>query len=157
MDYYPRVRKPWFSGARLIGMGVVLLIFLVLALLFGLLAIPTWQIRLAGIQASAIAHEDGVCPGDSNDPGDSYSFTYEFRGTKGQHYHVAQDSFCTDVYNDGQRVTIWYVPDDPPRIVTDMQVIMLYVFSAIGLPAMVILLIVFFRLLIPPLLTARSY
>jgi hypothetical protein len=151
MYYPPSLRKPRLSGVRLIGMGIILFVLLLLALLFYLLALPAWQIRLAGVQTTAVAHEDGICAGDNDNPGDSYSFTYEFTDTH-EHYHrVAQDSFCTDVYHDGDHVTIWYMPDDPTRILTDLQAIMLSLFSGIGAVGAAILLFVFYRLFIRPL------
>jgi len=150
MYYPPLVRKSRISGIRLIGMSIILFILLILAVLFYALAFPVWQIRLTGTQTSAIAHEDRICAGDSENPGDSYSFSYEFTDTHEHHYRIAQHSFCTTVYNDGDHVAIWYMPDDPTRFVTDLQVMLASIFSAIGAIAAVILLIVFYRLFIRP-------
>jgi hypothetical protein len=136
----PLVRKSRFCVAKPIWMSFLLLDLLVGGLFFWL-GFSTVQVRLNGVQTTAIAHADGVCASDDSSPGDSYSFTYEFTGTNGQHYQIAQDSFCTNVYHDGDHVTIWYMPDNPSHITTDLDVHMLYLFSGIGVLVIVSLLI----------------
>jgi len=84
MYYQPLVRKSRFSGAKLIWTSMILSL-LVAGSLFFWLGFSTLQVRLKGVQTTAIAHADGVCASDDNSSGDSYSFTYEFTGTNGQH------------------------------------------------------------------------
>ncbi|HEU5381161.1 MAG TPA: DUF3592 domain-containing protein [Ktedonobacteraceae bacterium] len=146
---YPQITRPRFSGARLFVMGVLLAVFLISAALFCWLALPAWQIHLSGVQANAIAHAHGYCEGDNDNPGISYAFTYEFTDARGQQHRVAQDGFCTDVYQDGDHVTVWYLPHEPTRMVTDLEVHMLYIFTALGALETLILGVVFFKLLKP--------
>lgn len=154
--YYPQTTRPRFSGGRLIGMTIFLLIILVPIGLFYLLGFSVLQARFAGVQTTAIAHEIAICPGDSNNPGDSYAFNYEFTTANGQHYNLNQDGFCTNIYNDGDHVTIWYMANDPQHFATDLQVHMTYIFTAIGLVIDVPLLLVFLRLLFRPFRRARA-
>src|SRR5215469_14161642 len=142
MYYQPLVRKSRFFSAKPIWIGFLLLNLLIAGGLFFALGFSTIQVRLNGVQTTAIAHADGVCASDESSSGDSYSFTYEFTGTNGQHYRIAQDSFCTNLYHDGDRVTIWYTPNDPSHITTSLEVDMLYLFSGIGLLVIVSLLVV---------------
>ena len=84
MYYQPLVRKSRFFGAKLMWMSMIFSL-LVAGGLFFWLGFSTVQVRLNGVQTFAIAHADGVCASDDNSSGDSYSFTYEFTGTNGQH------------------------------------------------------------------------
>ena len=147
MYYQPLVRKSRFSGAKLIWTSMILSL-LVAGGLFFWLGFSTLQVRLKGVQTTAIAHADGVCASDDNSSGDSYSFTYEFTGTNGQQYRIAEDSFCTNVYHDGDHVTIWYMPDNPSHLTTDLDVHLLYLFSGMGVLVIVSLLVVSLAILI---------
>lgn len=112
--------------------GIFLFIFLVITILLYLLAFPSWQLRLGGVQTTALAHADGVCANDDGSSGDSYSFTDAFTGPQGKHYQIARNDFCTNVINDGDHVAIWYTPNGPTNFLTTPEVILLYIFSAIG-------------------------
>jgi hypothetical protein len=79
MYYQPLVRKSRFFGAKPIWMSILLLDLLVAGGLFFGLGFSTVQVRLNGVQTTAIAHAEGVCASDESSPGDSYSFTYEFK------------------------------------------------------------------------------
>jgi Protein of unknown function (DUF3592) len=142
MYYPPLVRKSRFFGAKLIWMSMILSLLVAGGLFFGL-GFSTVQVRLNGVQTTAIAHADGICASDENSSGDSYSFTYEFTGTNGQQYRIAQDSFCTNVYYDGDHVTIWYMPNDPSQVRTDLDVHMLYLFLGVGMLPIVSFWVVF--------------
>lgn len=142
MYYQPLVRKSQFFGAKPIWISIMLLDLLVGGSLFFGPGFSTVQVRLKGVQTTAIAHADGVCASDDNSSGDSYSFAYEFTGTNGQHYRIAEDSFCTNVYHDGDHVTIWYLPNDPSQVRTDLAVHTLYLLSGIGVLVIVSLLVV---------------
>src|SRR5215469_14643072 len=133
MYYQPLVRKSRFFSAKPIWIGFLLLNLLIAGGLFFALGFSTIQVRLNGVQTTAIAHADGVCASDESSSGDSYSFTYEFTGTNGRHYRSAQDSFCTNVYHDGDHVTIWYMPNDPSHLTTDLDVHMLYLFLGVDI------------------------
>lgn len=148
--YYPQTTRPRFSGGRLIGMVILLPILLVSAGLFYWLGFPVLQTRLSGVQTTAIAHEIAICPGDSDNPGDSYAFSYEFTTANGQHYNLSQDGFCTNIYNDGDHITLWYMPNDPHHFATDLQMNTLYILAAVGLVIDIPLLLFFLRLLFRP-------
>ena len=154
--YYPQITRPRFSGPRLIVMSILFLVLLVTAGLFYWLGFPVLQTRVSGVQTTALAHAIAICPGDSDSPGDSYAFSYEFTTASGQHYNIAQHGFCTNVYNDGDHVTLWYMSGDPHRFATDMQVNMLYIFAAVGAVIDIPLLLVFLRLLFRPLRRVRA-
>ena len=143
----PLVRKSRFFDAKLVWMSM-LLSLLVAGGLFFVLGFSTVQVRLNGVQTTAIAHADGVCASDESSSGDSYSFTYEFTGTNGQHYRIAQDSFCTNVYHDGDHVTIWYLPNDPSHLTTDLDVKTLYLFLGVGILFLMSFLVVFVMILL---------
>jgi hypothetical protein len=142
MYYQPLVRKSRFFAAKSIWISILLLDLLVGGGLFFGLGFSTLQVRMNGVQTTAIAHEDGVCASDESSSGDSYSFTYEFTGTNGQHYRIAQDSSCSNVYHDGDHVTIWYLPNDPSHLTTDLDVHMLSLFSGMGVLVIVSPLVV---------------
>jgi uncharacterized protein DUF3592 len=142
MYYLPLVRKSRFFGGKLIWMSIILSLLVAGGVFFGL-GFSTVQVLLNGVQTTAIAHADGVCASDENSSGDSYSFSYEFTRTNGQHYRIAQDSFCTNVYHDGDHVTIWYLPNDPSHLTTDLDVKTLYLFLGVGILLLVSFLVVF--------------
>ena len=152
MDY-PQTTRPRFSGAKLIGMTIFLLVILVPAGLFYLLGFPVLQARFAGVQTTAIAHAGAICSGFTDD---IYVFTYEFTTANGQHYTLAQNGFCTNIYNDGDHITLWYMPSDPHHFATDLQVHILYIFTAVGLTIEVPLLLIFLRILFRPLRRGRA-
>jgi hypothetical protein len=93
------------------------------------------------VETKALARATSNCS-DDDDSADSFVFTYSFTGPQGKQYQIAQDDFCTNVINDGDYVTIWYMPNDPTRLLTTPQVILLYVFSALGAVADLVCLLV---------------
>jgi len=131
MQSYVRTGSNGFSSASRIVIAIFLFVFLVLTILLYFFAFPSWQLRLTGVQATAIAHEDGICASD-DDSNDSYAFSYSFNGPQGKSYSVTHNSFCTNVINDGDQVAIWYAPDNPTNVLAMPEAILLYIFSGIG-------------------------
>ncbi len=124
-------RKSGASLARRIVGSVFLIVFLVITILLYFFALPSWRIRLSGVQTTALAHADAMCD-DDDDSGVTYEFSYTFTDTHGTQYRVERPGFCTNVISDGDRVALWYMPDDPHTLLTTPEAILLYVFSGIG-------------------------
>ena len=146
MQNFPGRRGDAFSPIRRILTAIFLCVFLVITVLLYFLALPAWQLRLRGVQTSALARASSVCSSD-DDSSDSYVFTYTFTGPQGKQYQITHDSFCTNVINDGDRVTVWYMPDNPTNILTTPEAILLYVFSGLGggmdLACLIVMLLTF--------------
>lgn len=118
------------SATRPIVISILLLNFLVVAALLYWLALPAWQVRLSGVQTTAIAHVDSACGNGDDSP--DYAFSYTYTGPQEKSYRVAHDNFCTNVISNGDQVTVWYMPDNPTNLLTSPEAILLYVFSAMG-------------------------
>ena len=119
------------SAARWLMVAIGLFGLLIITILLYFFAFPSWQLRLQGVQTTAIAHEDGICASD-DDSNDSYAFSYSFTGPQGKSYNVTHNSFCTNVISDGDQVAIWYAPDNPTNVLATPEAILLYIFSGIG-------------------------
>lgn len=130
---FSNARSSGFSLVRRVVGSLFLCIFLIITILLYFLAFPAWQVRLNGVQTTAIAHADGVCSSDDDSSsGDSYSFSYSFTDAQGKHYQIARDSFCTNIIDDGAQVTVWYMANDPHTLLTTPEAVLLYIFSGLG-------------------------
>ena len=146
---------PRFPLARLLLLVIPLILLLVISGLLYWLALPVWQLRLNGTQTRATAHALGICD-NNNDGGPTYSFSYEFTALNGQHYNVPIESHCNNAYSDGDTVTIWYESQHPTSLLTDVDAVVLYIFSAIGGVVDLALLIMLLVVLFWPLLRRKS-
>lgn len=131
------------SPARRIVGSIFVCVFLVDGLLLYFFAWPFWQIRLNGVETTALARAVAVC--DDDDGSVTYVFSYAFTDAHGTQYHITRDGFCTNTISDGDRVALWYMPGDPHQLLTTPEAILLYIFSGLGgamdLAALVVLLL----------------
>lgn len=105
------------------GMWVVLGVWFVFALIFfGAGSIPAfmnWSGFLAhftGVQTTGLATAIGDC-GDSDSSGNYYEYTFTDR--QGVIHKIENTSVCSSgIVSDGERVTIWYNPNDPSQFMT---------------------------------------
>jgi len=98
------------------GIAGTLTIFFFLALLlvpaiWGL--VPNWYLRLAGTEARGRAVHVAACE-DGNGIGDGPSFQTSviFQDAQGQLHEIPGDT-CTNLYQDGEPLSVWYLPSDP--------------------------------------------
>jgi Protein of unknown function (DUF3592) len=138
----------------------LLVCLLVLLPLFGLafwLGIPAWNVRITGVQTNAVAKEIASCGADDyatqGDNAVTASFAFQYTGSHGQAYSVTSHAFCNSLYNDGEHITLWYLPNDPNSILTGEEATWLYVFTLIWLPITIVGLFFLWVLLKPALLS----
>nr|WP_201392151.1 DUF3592 domain-containing protein [Ktedonobacter sp. SOSP1-52] len=135
--------------------GICLLIALFLGALIYWLAASTWQVRLNGNQTRAIAHKYVYCEKTEDSPG-SFSFKYDFTDTHGKKHSVANPNFCTNVFENGDEVTIWYMPDDPTSMITDAEAVVAYIITGVLGGLSLVALIISLIALLKPLLRPRQ-
>lgn len=152
-NYSIRQRKR-FTGTRLLVICILSFTFLLISALEYWMALPAWQVRLHGVQTSAVAHIAGEC--DDDDGSVTYAFSYTFEDARGDTHRVTQDSFCTNVIDEGSHVTLWYMTEDPKNILTDFESYMLYGFSGAGILIAIVDLIIVLVLIFRPLFAGRS-
>lgn len=123
-----------FPVSRLIVGMIGLFIFLLSCCLLCTLAFPSWLIRLAGVQTTAIAQIDKICSYDNEEGRFLYSFSYLFTGPQGQHYRITREDQCGGP-GDGVQIMVWYTPNDPIHLLLGSEVTPLYIFSGLGILA----------------------
>ncbi len=82
------------------------LVLLLIPALWGVF--PNWYIRLAGTEAPGrAAYVD-----DCQDDGPTYKTSVIFQDAQGQLHEIPGDT-CTNFYQDGEQLSVWYLPNDP--------------------------------------------
>lgn len=150
---YPFGRRRRFSFGRLIVVCSLGFTLLLLVALEYWLALPAWKVRFQGAQTTAVAHIIADC---SDDDGVAYAFSFTFKDIRGDTHRIAHDSFCTNVIDDGDQVTIWYMPGEPTNLLTDVESYLLYGFSGAGILVALADLIIILLITLRPLLAGRS-
>lgn len=75
------------------------------------------QARFSGVQTTALVSVAHSC-GDGN-----FVFTFTFTDTDGETHHITNESLCTnDIVTNGTHVTLWYLPNDPGRLITENDI-----------------------------------
>jgi len=92
--------------------------FCFLALLLGgvipfLSNFPGVLARFTGVETTALASATGSCEGDF--------FTFTFTDTHEKVYHVGNSTCYEGIFKDGDRVVLWYQPDNPHIFIAEPE------------------------------------
>src|SRR5258708_2378811 len=75
------------------------------------------QARFSGVQTTALVSVAHSC-GDGD-----FVFTFTFTDTDGETHHITDESLCTnDLVTNGTHVTLWYLPNNPGRLITENEI-----------------------------------
>ncbi len=132
--------RPTFLFPRsmyLILIAICLAILSVLAWLAVWLGIPGWYIRLTGTQTTGIARIIVSCGADDyatqGDNVETFQYAFEFTDTRGQTHRLTNHSACNNLYDNNERITIWYLPNDLTSFITSAEALWLYILTPIWL------------------------
>ncbi len=134
------------------GCIVVCLIALaVLAIPAVLLGVPAWHVRTQGVQTQGTAILTASCgttPDENGGEGpETFQVTIRFTDQQGHTHEVGSHWACNNFYNDGERVSLWYLPDNPSTFLTAGEAVWLYVATAIwGIIVLVLVVVVLIAL-----------
>lgn len=138
----PLQKKAPATRGRLKSWRGILLLWLLLAMCFGVLLLPMWEIRLLGVQTTAVAHAYHPCYDDDEEVA-STTFSIQFTGTDGQRYTLIDPHSC-NVYTNGETFSFWYLPTDPTQNIAGFGIDVFYLLNALW--ASGFLLLLFFSL-----------
>lgn len=130
-SFAPQMRQPRNRSFR-IGCSVGILVLLVLLAIPALLVfVPGWHVRLAGVTAQGTAHLAGNCaPTDVNDTTPTYRVVIQFANAQGVQHRDESHWACNNLYDEGEHVSLWYLPGDPGSFLTSGEFVWLAIFSA---------------------------
>jgi hypothetical protein len=124
-------RNPSLRIGCSVGILVLLVVLAVVALLF---LVPGWHARLAGVSTQGTAHLAGNCaPTDVNDTTPTYRVIIAFSDAQGVQRRNESHWACNNLYDEGEHVSLWYLPDDPSSFLTTGEFLWLAIFSAVWL------------------------
>lgn len=143
------------STAVLIATPFLLAILAVSAFWVG---IPSWHVRTAGVQTQGIAILVADCgrstDGHGNPGPETYRAVIEFTDQHGQVQHVESHWNCSNFYQDGEQVPLWYLPDDPSSFLTAGEAAWLYILTPVW-GGMALFLVIALPVAVAILLRAR--
>jgi hypothetical protein len=120
------------------GMGGIIAYLVVLAVLaipLFWIGIPAWQVRAAGVSTVGTARLTQDCcastDGDGNPTPETYQVSIQFNDQSGELHIVDSHWACNNFYNDGDQVSLWYLPSDPSRFLTGGEAFWLYITSVL--------------------------
>lgn len=121
-----RARRSGSARGTWFGLGI----FFFCSLLFALggripafINLPGFRARFTGIETTALVSAVGDCD-------DGNYFMYTFTDNHGQVHQITDNSTCSSgIVSDGERVSLWYNPDDPTQFITanDMNFDLIFV------------------------------
>jgi hypothetical protein len=124
--------------ARGCSLGCVVACLLALAVLTIpalLLGAPAWRVRTQGVQAQGTATLAGSCGSSRDENGNEGPETFQviihFTDQQGRPHQVGSHWACNNFYDNGESVSLWYLPDDPSTFLTAGEAIWLYIVTAI--------------------------
>lgn len=121
--------------ARGCGLGVMIACLVALAIPLFWIGIPGWQVRAAGVSTVGTAALTASCgtstDGDGNPTPETFEVTIQFNDQSGRLHKVESHWACNNFYNDGEQVSLWYLPSDPSRFLTGGEAFWLYITSAL--------------------------
>ena len=119
------------------------------------IGIPAWQVRVAGVSTVGTARVDYSCgtstDTDGNPTAETYQVTIQFNDQSGKLQQVESHWACNNFYNNGEPVSLWYLPSDPSRFLTGGEAIWLYVTSVLWAGITFMVLLSFFTMLLAQL------
>jgi len=138
--------------ARGCGLGGMITCLLALAIPLFWIGIPSWQVRATGVSTVGTATLVSSCgtstDGDGNPTVETYQVSIQFTDQQGRTHQVESHWACNNFYSDGQQVSLWYLPGDPSRFLTDGEAIVLYITSLFWVVITFVVLLNFFILLV---------
>lgn len=78
-----------------------------------LMNLPGLLLRFTGIETTALASAGGPC----NDGEDGHVFTFTFTDSHEKVYHIPDTDCSSGIVADGERVMLWYQPDNPSHLI----------------------------------------
>jgi hypothetical protein len=69
--------------------------------------------RFTGVETTALASATGLCEGDF--------FTFTFTDKHEKVYHVGNSTCYEGIFKDGDRVVLWYQPDNPHVFIAEPE------------------------------------
>jgi hypothetical protein len=143
-------RRP-ARGCGLSGMTACLVALAVLAIPLFWIGIPGWQVRLAGVSTVGKARLDDSCgtstDGNGNPTPETFQVSIQFHDQSGKLHQVESHWSCNNFYNDGEQVSLWYLPSDPSRFLTGGEAFWLSLTSVLWMVITGLVLLGFFTLL----------
>jgi len=151
MAFGPVAQRRTARGCGLSGMKACLVALAVLAIPLLWIGIPAWQVRVAGVSTVGTARLDDSCgtstDGNGNPTPETYHVIIQFNDQSGKLHQVESHWNCNNFYNNGDQVSLWYLPSDPSRFLTGGEAIWLYITSALWMVITYMVLLSFFKLL----------
>ncbi len=160
VTFGPGARRRVARGCGLGGMIGCLVALSLLAIPLFLIGIPAWQVRAGGVSTVGTATLTSDCgastDADGNPSPETYQVTIQFNDQSGKLHKVESHWACNNFYNDGEQVSLWYLPSDPSRFLTGGEAFWLYITSALWAIITFFVLLGFFTLLRARLLGSRA-
>ena len=136
------------------GAGMLRVQFLILFLLLTVLAIPGIWFILPSVYIQIVGHHTqgrvsvvADCGSDDDDDTNTNQAIILFRNDQGQLFEIPPNDTCTNFMNDGDSLTVWYLPNNPSStFVLSGIAAFFYVFGGIWLVGTVIALFFFARI-----------
>lgn len=158
--YGPVAQRRVARGCGLSSMIACLVALAVLAIPLFWIFIPGWQVRATGVSTVGTATLTSSCgtstDGDGNPTPETFQVSIQFTDQSGKLHKVESHWACNNFYNDGEQVSLWYLPSDPSRFLTGGEAFWLYITSAIWMVITFLVLLSFFTLLRARLLGRRA-
>jgi hypothetical protein len=133
------------------GLIACLVALAVLAIPLFWIGIPGWQVRVAGVSTVGTARLDSSCgpstDANGNPTPETYHVTIRFNDQSGKLHQVESHWACNNFYNDGEQVSLWYLPSDPSRFLTGGEAFWLSITSVLWMVITFLVLLGFFKLL----------
>ncbi len=117
--------------------AIFLAMLSVLAWLAIWLGIPAWYIRLTGTQTTGIAKVIASCGADDyatqGDNAETFVYVFQITDTRGHTQLLTAHSACNNLYDNGEHITVWYLPGDLTSFLTSAEAFWLYILTPIWL------------------------
>ncbi len=141
------------TGGRAVARGVsigcsiiCLMLLLILAIPAVWLGIPAWHVRVSGVQAQGTARLTQSCGTTTDENGnrgaETFHVTIQFTDQQGRQHQVGSHWGCNNFYDNGEQISLWYLPNDPSSFLTSGEATWLYIFTALWSVIVLVLLIV---------------
>ena len=131
------------------GIIAYLVLLAVLAIPLFWIGIPGWQVRVAGVSTVGTSRLDYSCgpstDGNGNPSPETYHVSIQFTDQSGKLHKDESHWACNNFYNDGEQVSLWYLPSDPSRFLTGGEAFWLYITSALWAVITFFVLLGFFK------------
>lgn len=131
------------------GLIAYLVVLAVLAIPLFWIGIPGWQVRATGVSTVGTATLTQDCgastDGEGNPTPETYRVDIQFNDQSGKLHKVESHWACNNFYNDGEQVSLWYLPSDPSRFLTGGEAFWLSITSALWAVITFFVLLGFFK------------